>query len=141
MLKNLKFPLLYVLEAALYLPALAGFCATFAFVESTPIANLNLKGKLLPQTWEAAVPNNGMFLEGYLIRNHPFAFFFALVLLLGSSAAIHHIRKAQAWQTKEAGAAGVMAHKIASAMVFAELAAIGYILVFRVLVSFSVAPA
>jgi hypothetical protein len=88
MLKKLKFPLIYILELALWFPLFAGFVTVVAFIAAEPIASLDLVGKSLPPTWEAAVANHGKFLERYLIANHPVAFTLGVLLLIGSAAAL-----------------------------------------------------
>jgi len=68
MLKQLKFPLIYIVEFLLWLPLLAGFAITTSFLAAKPIATLDLQGKSLPASWEAAVLNHGRFLEGLYLR-------------------------------------------------------------------------
>jgi len=136
MLKRLKFPWIYVIELVLWLPLVTGFIATIAFVASQPITDLKLAGKSLPKTWEAAVPNHGKSLEGYLINSHPFAFAAALVLFLASAVSLYHVHKAQLWQLKNAPGLAT-AHKLAQAGVFAILAALGYVVLTQLLVGVS----
>lgn len=137
MLKNLKFPLLYVAEVLLFIPFEAGFVGISAFLDAKPLDTLDLHGKSLPSNWEAAVPNHGKFLPGYLIANHPIMFAFTIVLLLGSVALLYRVQRAQALQLKEAHVASANAHKIARGVVFAVWAAITFVLVMRVLVGVS----
>jgi hypothetical protein len=59
MIKAVRFPLLYVLEAILFIPLFGGFVAADAFLAARPLAELDLGGRSLPATWEAAVPNHG----------------------------------------------------------------------------------
>jgi hypothetical protein len=139
MLKNLKFPLLYVVTTLLWLPLVAAFCGTVSFLAAEPIASLDLQGKSLPAGWEAAVPNHGKFLQGYLISNHPVAFSLSVTALLGSAFLLYLVQRAQMAQLKEAGASGAAAHKVAQACVVAVLAALGYFLVMHVLVGVSAA--
>jgi hypothetical protein len=136
-LKNLKFPLLYAAEALLFVPLLAGFVGIVAFWDAQPLGMLNLQGKSLPATWEAAIPNHGKFLPGYLIANHPIVFASVIALHLGSAAILFRIHKAQALQRKRETSVGETAHKIAQGSVFAVWAVIIYILVTRVLVGVS----
>jgi hypothetical protein len=137
MLKDLKFPLLYVAEVLLFLPLLAGFVGIISFLAAAPLSTLDLRGKSLPADWEAAVPNHGKFLPGYLIANHPIMFAFTIVLLLGSVAVLYRVQRAQALQLKEAHVASANSHKIARGVVFAVWAAITFVLVMRVLVGVS----
>jgi hypothetical protein len=125
-LKNLKFPLIYVIESLLYLPLMAAFYAMISFVEAKPIASLDLQGKLLPATWEAAVPSHGKFLQGYLISNHPLAFSAIVVVLLSAALGLVFVQKAQVEQRKAAAPSGTRAHTIAHACAFAALAVIGF---------------
>lgn len=113
MLKTLKFPLIYVLELALGLLLFTSFVLVLAFVAADPVASLDLAGKSLPPTWEAAVPNHGKFLEGYLIANHPVAFALAVALLAASAATQYPVGKAILAQRESDGASRVMVHSIA----------------------------
>jgi hypothetical protein len=139
MLKNLKFPLLHVVTTLLWLPLIAAFYGTISFLAAQPIASLDLQGKSLPANWEAAVPNHGKFLQGYLISNHPVAFSLSVAVLLGGNYLLYLVQRAQLAQAKEAGASGAMAHRIANACVVAVLATLGYFLVMHVLVGVSAA--
>jgi hypothetical protein len=134
MLKTLKFPLIYAIELLLWLPLLAGGYTTMSFVASRPIATLDLHGRSLPASWEAAVPNHGRFLQGYLIASHPAAFALGLAALLGSAWLLYRVQRAQAWQRGAGSNASATAHTIAHACVFAALAVVGYWLVTRVLI-------
>jgi hypothetical protein len=137
MLKTLKFPWLYIIELVLWLPLLAGFATTVAFVAAKPIASLDLQGRSLPVTWEAAVANHGKFLEGYLIAKHPAAFAFGVLLLLGAAALLYPVYKAQLWQRQSDGESRLAAHKIAHVCVAAALVALGYFLLNHYLVGVS----
>ncbi|GAB3358676.1 hypothetical protein GCM10027430_29340 [Lysobacter tyrosinilyticus] len=139
MLRNLKFPLLYVMTTLLWLPLMAAFYGVFSFLAAKPFASFDLQGKSLPASWEAAVPNHGKFLQGYLISNHPVAFSLCVAALLGGNYLLYLVQRAQLAQAKEASASGAIAHKIANVCVVAVLAAIGYFLVMRVLVGVSAA--
>jgi hypothetical protein len=139
MLKNLKFPLIYAVETLLWLPLMAAFYGTVSFLAAKPIVSLDLQGRSLPAGWEAAVPNHGKFLQGYLISNHPAAFSLTIAVLLGSAFLLYLVQRAQMAQRKEAGASGATAHKVAHACVFAVLAVLGYFLVTHVLVGVSAA--
>src|SRR5688572_14572971 len=110
MLKQLKFPLIYIVEFLLWLPLLAGFAITTSFLAAKPIATLDLQGKSLPASWEAAVLNHGRFLEGYLISSHPFTFSLGLALLAASIAVLYLVHKAQAFQRQSDGPAHSTAH-------------------------------
>ena len=139
MLKSLKFPLIYVVEALLWLPLLAAFYGAALFLAATPIANLELQGKSLPASWEAAVANHGKFLQGYLISSHPVIFALTLAVLLSSAFLLFRVHKVQAAQRQAARSSGAMAHTIAHGCVFALLAVVGYLFVTRVLVGVSAA--
>ena len=134
MLRNLKFPLIYILETLLWLPLFGSLVSLASFLAATPVAAIDLKGKSLPSGWEAAVKNHGNYLQGYVIENHPLAFAFSIALLVGSAALLYHVHKCQLWQRNEAGAAHASAHKIAQLVVFATLGIIGYVLVMHILV-------
>jgi hypothetical protein len=120
-----------------FVPLLAGFVGIVAFWDAPSLGMLNLQGKSLPATWEAAIPNHGKFLPGYLIANHPIVFASVIALHLGSPGILFRIHKAQALQRKKETSVGETAHKIAQGSVFAVWAAIIYILVTRVLVGVS----
>ena len=137
MLKTLKFPWLYIIELVLWLPLLAGFVTTVAFVAAKPIASLDLQGRSLPATWEAAVSNRGKFLEGYLISNHPTAFAFGVLLLLGAAVALYPVYKAQLSQRQSDGESRVTAHKIAHVCVAVALMGLSYFLFTQYLVGVS----
>ena len=139
MLKTLKFPLIYIIELVLWLPFLAGFAITASFLASKPISDLDLQGKSLPATWEAAIANHGKFLEGYLIANHPVAFSVGVALLLLSTAVLYPVHKAQMSQHQAAEPSQKIAHTIAHVVVGAVLLGIGYLFMTRYLVG--VAPA
>ncbi|UUF00112.1 hypothetical protein NDY24_10805 [Xanthomonas hortorum pv. pelargonii] len=137
MLKNMKFPLLYVVELLLWLPLIVSFYATSTFLSAKPIAALDLQGKSLPAGWEAAVPSHGKFLQGYLISNHPAAFGCSAVIMAGSAFLLYRVNRAQAVQRAAADSRGNRSHLIANGFVFATLAMIGYVLLTRVLVGVS----
>jgi hypothetical protein len=134
MIKDLKFPWLYVIEFGLWLPLMLGFYMSVSFLAAAPIAGLELHGKSLPLTWEAAVPSHGRFLRGYIISNHPTAFAFGIVLLAGSAVAIYPVRKAQAVQSKVSGPGIAGKHKAANISVMAALAAVSYFVISHVFV-------
>jgi hypothetical protein len=134
MLKTVRFPILHIIEVALWLPLLASFVSVVSFLASRPMASLDLKGKSLPSTWEATVPNHGRFLPGYIVANHPVAFTFSLLGLVGSAAMLYVVHRAQMMQQAEASLEFKRAHKIAQMCVVAAVAVMGYILIVRVLV-------
>ena len=138
MLKTSRFPILYVVEFLLWLPLLAGFAITASFLAAKPIGSLDLQGKSLPSSWEAAVANHGKFFEGFLISSHPLAFGLGLALLAVSAAILYPIHKAQALQRQAAGASHKTAHNIAHFLVAAFVIAIAYLAFAQILVS--VAP-
>ena len=139
MLAKLRFPWLYVIELLLWISVAAGFLAASAFVASKPVAELQLQGKALPPTWEAAVPSHGRFLEGYLVSSHPLAFACVLALLVGSVAVLYAVHRAQLGQLRAAIGRMAVAHKVAQTVVFATVAAMGYVVLTKYLVG--VAPA
>jgi hypothetical protein len=135
-LKNVKFPLLYVAEILLFIPLLASFVGVNAFLGARGLDTLDLHGKSLPVSWEAAISNHGKFLPGYLIANHPLVFVSFVLLLIGSAFALHQVRKVQALQRKEASA-NTVAHRVAQGIVFGVWAITVYVLVMYVLVGVS----
>ncbi|UOS99255.1 hypothetical protein LZZ50_02430 [Xanthomonas arboricola] len=137
MLKNVKFPLLYVVELLIWLPLLISFYVTSTFLAAKPIATLDLQGKSLPTGWEAAVPSHGKFLQGYLISNHPAAFGCSAVIMVGLAFLLYRVNRAQTVQRAEAGSRSNRSHLIANGLVFATLALIAYVLLTRVLVGVS----
>ncbi|CAD7374220.1 hypothetical protein [Xanthomonas arboricola] len=137
MLKNVKFPLLYIVELLIWLPLLISFYITSTFLAAKPIATLDLQGKSLPAGWEAAVPSHGKFLQGYLISNHPAAFGCSAVIMVGLAFLLYRVNRAQAVQRAAAGSRSNRSHLIASCLVFATLALIGYVLLTQVLVGVS----
>jgi hypothetical protein len=134
MLKALPFPLLYVAEVAVWVLLLASFVALWSFLGATPMGDLDLHGKRLPSTWEAAVSNHGTYLPGYMIANHPVAFSIGVFGLLFSAAMLYVIHRAQKQQRLVVGADFERVHKVANLSVMAALAAISYILIFHLLV-------
>jgi hypothetical protein len=137
MLKTARFPILHIIEIVLWLPLLASFVSVVSFIASQPIASLNLEGKSLPSSWEAAVPNHGRFLPGYVVANHPIMFTCSLLGLAGSAAMLYVVHRAQMTQQAEASPELKRAHKIGQICVVAAVAAMSYILVMRVLVGVS----
>ena len=139
MLEKLKFPLVYVLEALLFLAVVAGFLGAASFLAAVPIAEIELQGKSLPAHWDAAVVNHGRYLQGHLISNQPVAFAFVVAVLLGSGYMLVLVQSARLTQRKEAGPSGRTAHNIAQACVFAIVGALMYFLVMHVLVGVNAA--
>ena len=133
MLSRLPFPLVYVLEALVVVPPLGGFVGVTSFLAADPVASLDLHGKHLPATWEAAVPNHGNFLRGYLISNHPVAFAAVVALLIASGVTLYFIHRAQLAQRSAAQGAQLRLHKIANVCVFAVWGLYGYILIWHLL--------
>jgi hypothetical protein len=139
MLKDLRFPLLYLTEALLFLPTATGFFGVASFLGAKPISGINLHGKVLPSTWEAAVFNHGRYLQGYLIGNHPAIFAAFLALFLASGIATHRVRLAQVAQASNAEPTKASAHKIANACVFGTWGVLGFVLV-KCSFDFAVSP-
>jgi hypothetical protein len=137
MIKTLRFPLLYVLEAVLFIPLCAGFVSTVSFLAARPLAELDLRGRALPATWEAAVANHGKFLRGYLIRNHPVVFSAVIVTLLGTATALYCVHREQTVQRAAVHGPVLRAHNVANACMFALWVLLSYVLVTRVLVGVS----
>jgi hypothetical protein len=134
LLRKLPFPMIYVLEALLFAPAMAGFVGITAFLDATPMASLNLEGKHLPATWEAAIPSHGNFVRGYLIANHPFAFAAVVVLVIVTPIALYLTRRAATAQRSAASGTQLRLHKIANGCVFAIWGFCMYVLIMRLLV-------
>lgn len=139
MLNNLKFPLIYAIEVLLWLLLLTGFYGAISFLAAKPVTAFDLQGKSLPADWEAAIPNHGEFVEGYLISNHLTAFVSIIALLIICAFLLSKVHKAQLDQQQTAGPIGARAHTIAKGCVFVALAILGYIFLTHVLVSVSAA--
>lgn len=137
MFVNLKFPLSYLLEALLWPPLIAAFYGVVSFVAAKPVASLQLQGKALPPSWEAAVPNHGGFLQGYLISSNPVAFAAIVAAAAGCAFLLYHARRAQAAQRVAVGPAGAKAHLVANACLIAWVLALGYLFMTRVVVGIS----
>ena len=134
MFRNLKFPLLYVIEGILLPLMICGFFVTASFYAARPLASLDLHGKALPANWEAAVPNHGGYYGWYLLTNHPVLFTLGLLLWLVPLVTLNLVRKAQVLQRQEAGASRNTAHAIARALVVAAFMLTAYWFVFHVTV-------
>jgi hypothetical protein len=137
MLKNLKFPLIYIIELVLWLPLLASFIVTAGFLTAKPISAINLEGKSLPTNWEAAVASHGKYIEWYLISNHAVAFYVGLLILLSSAALLYPVTKAQVWQQQQAKIVGSKRDTIAQLTVTAIIALLTYFIVFPHLIGVS----
>ena len=124
----------YVLEAILFIPLFGGFVAAVAFLAGRPLAELDLRGRALPATWEAAVPNHGRFLRGYLVDNHPIAFCAVIVTVLCSGIALIWVHREQVAQRAAAQGRTWRAHQIANACTFAFWIALSYTVIVHVLV-------
>jgi hypothetical protein len=132
MLRDLKFPFLYVLEALLLIPLFAGFIGTVAFVAAKPMASLDLNGKSLPPDWAAAYPNRGRYLRGFLIADHPMGFIAVVLVVFASVVMLYLVHKAQLSQLAASGSP--RAHKFARGIVFGVWVVLSYTLVMHVLV-------
>lgn len=139
MLRQLKFPLIYAVELLLWAPLLAAFYGMVSFVAAKPIPRLDLQGKALPAHWEAAVPNHGKYLQGYLVSNHPVAFSLVVAVLLCTMFLLYRVHKAQGAQRQAAGESGAVAHRVAQGGVMAILAIVSYMVFSRILVGTSAA--
>jgi hypothetical protein len=135
--RDLRFPIVYVLEILVVIPLLGSFVAVTSFLAAQPVASLDLRGKHLPSGWEAAVLNHGNYLRGYTIANHPIRFVIALLVLVVSVAMLYRIHRAQMTQRAAAYGPQIWRHNIAHACVFAAWALYGYILVTHLLVGIS----
>ena len=138
-LKDLKFPLLYAVELLLWLPLLASFYGTVAFLASKPIHSLDLQGKSLPANWEAAVPNHGKYLQGYLVSSSPVAFALVVASLLCLGLLLYQVHKAQVVQRRATGPSRAIAHAVAQGAVMAILVGVVYFVLSRVLIGTSAA--
>ena len=139
MLRELKFPLIYAVELLLWASLLTAFYGMVSFLASKPIHSLNLQGKSLPGHWEAAVPNHGKYLQGYLVSSHPVAFSLVVVALLCNTFLLYLAHKAQSAQRQAGGSSGALAHKVAHGSVVTILAGLGYLVLSFVLVGTSAA--
>jgi hypothetical protein len=135
--KDLRFPIVYVLEILLVIPLLGSFVAITSFLAAQPVASLDLRGKHLPSGWEAAVPNHGNYLHGYTIGSHPIRFAIALVVLVVSVAMLYRVHRAQMTQRAAAIGPQIWRHSIAHTCVFAVWVLYGYILFVHLLVGIS----
>ena len=136
MLCSRKFPLLYIFEAALWAALIPEFFLNVAFLASTPVGSLHLEGRSLPPGWEAAYPNHGRYVRGYLIGHHPLAFAGVLVLLLITAAALLFVQVAELRQRAATGPS--LVRRIAQGAVFLLVVAQGYIYGWHVF--FGIAP-
>lgn len=139
MLRELKFPLVYVFELLLWVPLVGAFYGAVSFLASKPIHSIDLQGKSLPAEWEAAVPNHGKYLQGYLVSNHPFAFSVVIAVLLCAVYLLFRVHKAQSAQRQAEGPSGALRHKVAQGCVVAILAVVGYFVLSLFLVGTNVA--
>lgn len=137
MLKNLKFPLLYVAEFVVWLPLAGSFYWSALFWAARPVSSFQLGGKSLPLGWEAAVANHGKYLQGYSVDSHPIEFFCSVAMLIVFAVLLYPLRKAQAEQAKNEGAEGAGRHKAANLLVMGALVATAYFAYSRVLVGVS----
>ncbi len=137
MLQRLPFPVIYALEALVVVPLLGGLVVVESFLAAQPFASLDLRGKHLPTNWEAAVPNHGTFLRGYLINKHPIAFAASVAVIVLSAVALFQIHRAQTAQSAAAQGQMVRRHAFARFCVFAFWGLCGYLLVIRLLVGIS----
>jgi hypothetical protein len=134
MFRDLRYPIVYVLEILIVIPLLGSFVAITSFLAAQPVASLDLRGKHLPSGWEAAIPNHGNYLRGYTIGNHPIRFVVALVVLVVSVAMLYRVHRAQMTQRAAALGPQKWRHNIAHTCVFAVWALYGYILVMHLLI-------
>lgn len=137
MLRQLKFPLVYLLEVALMPLLMAAFFGVVSFLAAEPVAQLDLGGKSLPAHWDAAYFNHGEYLRGFIITQHPAAFAMAVLLFAGLGTLTVLLRKAQAAQAAEAG--DPRAHKIARTLSFIAFGAMAFACMYG-LQALSVAP-
>lgn len=131
MLERIKFPFIYILELLIWLPLLISFDVVTQFLSSKPVDDLDLQGKSLPATWEAAVPSHGKFLQGYLISHHPVAFACSAAAMIGLGFLLYRVNRAQVAQRAAAGTDGRRRHTIVNGLVFATLALNGYVFLTR----------
>lgn len=132
MFRQLKFPLVYVLEGVLFPLMFSGFFVTTSFMMAKPPAGLDFHGKSLPAGWEAAVPSHGRFYEWYLMANHPILFVLGILFWLAPLVPLYRLHKAQAVQRQEDGESRRTAHAVASACVIVALMLTSYWFVFHV---------
>lgn len=140
MFSHLRFPLVYVLEAIIWVPLLTSFAAVVSFVAAEPIATLSLNGGHLPSSWNAAVPNHGAYMRGYLISDHPFAFSVSLIGLIASGFVVIQLQRAQVAQRTAASGEVLRNHNIARAVTFAVWICYGLVF-YRYVVSGGIRPA
>jgi hypothetical protein len=77
-------------------------------------------------TWEAAVPNHGRFLRGYLIHLHPVAFGVTMAVAFAAVGTLYAIHKAQLAQRASASPELAGMHTIAQASAVAMIVTCGY---------------
>jgi hypothetical protein len=130
----LKFPWIYVTEFLLWcLFACAGvFLASFAL--SVPIAELDLGVKSLPSDWEAAYPNHGNYVRGYLVSRHPFWFGLLVLVITLTCTTMWLVSVEIKRQVKAGGPSRERTHKIAQALFVVALFALGLLAMKTVLV-------
>ncbi|HEV2540509.1 MAG TPA: hypothetical protein VGU03_12510 [Frateuria sp.] len=128
MFKRLPFPWAYVLEPLLAVPLFASFYLVIAFLASRPAEAVRESGASIPANWEAALPNHGGYLRGFLPSAHPLGLAAAVVALLVFGAIAWQLRLAQAAQQREAGPEHVARHKVAGAATFAAWALVAWLL-------------
>ena len=119
MLKRLPFPIVYILEPLLAVPLFASFYLVIAFAASQPAEAIRATGAVIPVNWEAALPNHGGYLRGFLPSAHPFLFSASVVSLAAFGFIAWKLRLAQQWQQRFAAPEEVKRHKVAGAVAFA----------------------
>jgi hypothetical protein len=128
MFKRLPFPLAYVLEPLLAVPLFGSFYLVVAFLASKPADAVRATGAVIPVGWEAAVPNHGGYLRGFLPSAHPILLSAAVASLIAFGLIAWQLRLAQAWQQRTTTPEQARRHKIAAAVTFAAWALVAWLL-------------
>ncbi|WP_379654255.1 hypothetical protein [Pseudoxanthomonas sp. UC19_8] len=129
MFNRLPFPLVYVLEVLLAAPLFASFYLVVAFVASQPADAVRATGAAIPTGWEAAVPNHGGYIRGFLPSAHPVLLCASTIALLAFGVIAWQLRLAQAAQRRSALTEHVTYHKVAAAITFGGWALVAWLLV------------
>ncbi|TBV72244.1 hypothetical protein [Pseudoxanthomonas winnipegensis] len=129
MFNRLPFPWVYVLEVLLAAPLFASFYLVVAFAASQPADAVRATGAAIPTGWEAAVPNHGGYIRGFLPSAHPVLLCASTIALLAFGVIAWQLRLAQAAQSRSALTEHVTYHKVAAAITFGGWALVAWLLV------------
>jgi len=125
MLKDWRFPWLYVVDITLWAGEVVCFLGLVSFLFSKPVPS----GKSLPASWEAVLPNHGKYVPGYSIANHPFAFSALIVLVAVCFSLRRRVQEAESLQRASASGRWQSAYVVADAVVFIGCMAVAFVLI------------